>query len=174
MAEWEEKLNQIFQDEAAMGQIMSLAQTLSQKENDAQPLDEAVSPDGEEPPKPQGEKTAAGESIHLGAVMEMLSGLMGKQEGSAAGGASGQTEDSPLSFLNDLDPRLIQVGIKVLQEYNRTDDRKVALLTALKPFVREKRYAKMDRAIRVARLSRVIRVAMEAFRGTQNEEKKAR
>ena len=41
MAEWEEKLNQIFQDEAAMGQIMSLAQTLSQKENDAQPLDEA-------------------------------------------------------------------------------------------------------------------------------------
>ena len=35
MAEWEEKLNQIFQDEAAMGQIMSLAQTLSQKENGA-------------------------------------------------------------------------------------------------------------------------------------------
>lgn len=68
---------------------------------------------------------------------------------------------NPLFGLGDLDPRLMQVGMRVLQEYQRGDDKKTALLTALRPFVKEERYEKLDRAIQIARLSRVIRVALE-------------
>ncbi len=63
--------------------------------------------------------------------------------------------------LGELDPRLMQVGVRVLREYRQGDDKKTALLTALRPFVKEERYEKLDRAIQIARLSRVIRVALE-------------
>ena len=38
------------------------------------------------------------------------------------------------------------------------------LLAALRPFVKEERFAKVDRAIQVAKLSRVIRVAFQLFK----------
>lgn len=71
---------------------------------------------------------------------------------------------SPFSMLGDLDPRLLQIGMRLLSEYNTQDDRKTALLTALRPFVKEERYSKVDQAIQIAKLSRVIRVAIDAFR----------
>ena len=52
----------------------------------------------------------------------------------------------------------------LFSEYSATDDRKIALLAALKPFLKEERYAKMDRAIQIAKLSRVIRVAFQLFK----------
>jgi uncharacterized protein (DUF2384 family) len=73
-----------------------------------------------------------------------------------------KAEDSPLG---QLDPRLLQLGMRLLSAYHDQDDQKAALLTALRPFVRQERYAKMDRAVRLARLSRVLRVALDAFRG---------
>ena len=42
------------------------------------------------------------------------------------------------------------------------DDRTVALLNALRPFLKESRLAKLDRAVQISRLARVIRVL---FRG---------
>ena len=54
------------------------------------------------------------------------------------------------------------------------DDRRAALLTALRPFVREQRYARLDKAIQIARLSRLIRSGLDLFRagqaGSQGEE----
>jgi hypothetical protein len=80
-----------------------------------------------------------------------------------------ETESEPeaqeSSPLGDLDPRLLQLGMRLLSAYHDQDDQKAALLTALRPFVRKERYAKVDRAVRVARLSRVLRVALDAFRG---------
>lgn len=75
-----------------------------------------------------------------------------------------ETPASPFSMLGDLDPRLLQIGMQLLSEYNAGDDRKTALLTALRPFVKEERYSKVDQAIQIAKLARVIRVALDAFR----------
>jgi len=63
-----------------------------------------------------------------------------------------------------LDPGLVQIGMRLLQEYNRGDNRSAALLEALRPFVRTQRYAKVDRAVQIARLSRVIRVMFEVMK----------
>jgi hypothetical protein len=76
-----------------------------------------------------------------------------------------ETQTQGASPLGDLDPRLLQLGMRLLSAYNDQDDQKTALLTALRPFVRKERYAKVDRAVRLARLSRVLRVALDAFRG---------
>ena len=54
--------------------------------------------------------------------------------------------------------------MRLLSEYNAEDDGKTALLSALQPFVRQERYAKVDKAIQIAKLARIIRVALDAFR----------
>ena len=45
----------------------------------------------------------------------------------------------------------------------------MALLNALRPFVREERYAKLDKAIQIARLSRLIRSALDLFRAAKED-----
>jgi len=121
MADFEEQLNAILGDQAAMGQIMALAQSLQKG--------------GETQPPPAGDAPAPSQA----------------------------PAENPMSALENLDPRLLNLGMKIWQEYQRGDDRNTALLTALRPFVREERWAKLDRAIQLARMARVIRMALGAF-----------
>lgn len=134
MAQWEEQLNQILGDPQAMGQIMSLAQSLSGKQEEHQ----------EEPPD--------------------------REEGSEIAAAPVEEEPSPLSALAGLDPKLLQMGMGLLSEYSAQDDKKTALLAALKPFLKPERQEKMDQAVRIARLTRVIRTALKMFRDRGEEE----
>lgn len=118
MAEFEEQLNAILGDQAAMSQIMALAQSLQK---------------GPDQSQPSAEETA------------------------------GPPAPPMASPLENLDPRLLNLGMKVWQEYQRGDDRNAALLAALRPFVREERWAKLDKAMQLARMARVIRTALGAF-----------
>lgn len=74
-----------------------------------------------------------------------------------------QDAPDPGSLLGELDPRMVQMGMRLLQEYNRGDDKNAALLRALRPFVKEERFAKVDRAIQIARLSRIVRMLFDAM-----------
>ena len=125
MSEFEDKLQSILGNPEAMGQIMSIAQSITGNSNDSDASAQ------EEPDPPASAGPAAGDA---------------------------------LSMLGNLDPRLVQMGMRLLSEYNSNDDRKVALLTALQPFVREERYAKVDKAIQIAKLAHIIRVALDTFR----------
>lgn len=66
--------------------------------------------------------------------------------------------------LGEIDPRIITGAMQLLSQYRNNDDDRVALLNALRPFLKEQRYAKLDKAIQIARLSRLIRMALELFR----------
>lgn len=68
------------------------------------------------------------------------------------------------SLLGSIDPKMMQLAMRLLREYNRADDRNATLLSALRPFVKEERFAKVDRAIQIARLSRVIRVLFDTVK----------
>lgn len=125
MSEFEDKLQSILGNPEAMGQIMSIAQSITGNSNESGASSE------EDPAPPESSDPAAGDA---------------------------------LSMLGNLDPRLVRMGMRLLSEYNSSDDRKVALLTALQPFVREERYAKVDKAIQIAKLAHIIRVALDTFR----------
>lgn len=64
-----------------------------------------------------------------------------------------------------MDPRLLTVLSRVMREGGRDDTGRTALLEALRPFVKEQRYAKLDKAIQIARLSHLIRIGLEALKG---------
>lgn len=119
MGDFEEKLESILNNPQAMGQIMSLAQSLG-----------ASSSPPEAPP---------------------------------------MDTPSPLSDSGfQLDPRLLTGIASLLSQYNHNDDQRVALLQALKPFVKEKRYAKLDKAIQITKFSRMARMALELFRSEED------
>lgn len=127
MSDFEDKLQSILSNPEAMGQIMSLAQSIT---------------GGSQDPAPPFEPEDSSQS---------------------------STGDIPssgdlFSMLGNLDPRLIQLGMRLVAEYNSNDSQKQALLTALRPFIREERYAKVDKAVQVAKLAHVIRIALDAFR----------
>ena len=124
----------------------------------------------------------------MGELDEKLNAILGNPEamgqimalanslgvgGSETGPQQGREESQPcsnveappdlFSALGEIDPRMIQMGMRVLQEYQSGDDKKTALLNALRPFVREERWEKLDRAIQIAKLSRVIRVLFDTM-----------
>lgn len=134
MGELEEKLNAILGDQAAMGQIMALAQSLS-KPAPPPPAEEAA-PEGTEGAGPEGPGAAR----------------------------------PPGDLLRALDPGMLQLGARLWQEYQGGDQRSAALLEALRPFLREKRRARLDRAVQIARLSHVIRVALQILGEREGED----
>ena len=136
MSELEEKLENILGNPQAMAQIMSLAQSLGAGSQNA---DQPQAPPEQAPPRdppPQAPEQPALPSA--GGLAEMLGGL---------------------------DPSMLSAAAGLLGQFNSgKDDRRVALLTALRPFVREDRYAKLDQAVQIAKLSRLIRGGLELFR----------
>lgn len=50
------------------------------------------------------------------------------------------------------------------------DDKRTALLTALRPFVKEQRYAKLDKAIQIAKLSRLIRSGLDLLHARKEKD----
>lgn len=83
-----------------------------------------------------------------------------------SGEPSGGTDSPPASSSpGGIDPRLFSMAAKLAGAYSEAgDDRRVALLNSLRPFVKEERHAKLDKAVQIARLTRVVRIALDSFR----------
>ena len=81
----------------------------------------------------------------------------------------GETSPDLSAMLGKLDPKLIQVGLDVIRQVQNTEDRNAALLNALRPFLREERQARLDRALQIARMARLVRVALGSLGGKEGE-----
>ena len=61
------------------------------------------------------------------------------------------------------DPGELAPLMKIMQQAGHTDARERALLEALKPYCSEERQGRIDRAIRIARLSRIAGAALRSM-----------
>lgn len=145
MADLQEQFESILGNPQVMGQITAIARALTggpdapedgpRQEPDAQEVEFVpVEEPSSQEPPAGGEQTP-----DLSALLGMLGG-------------------------GDVDPRLIQIALRVFSEYSAQDDEKAALLSALKPFLRSERLEKMEKAEKVARLSRVVRLAIQLLK----------
>lgn len=111
-------------------------------------------------------------------IMSIAQALGGSEEEKAAEKSASEAQsDRPagtapkidaaslLSPLENLDPKLVQAALRLFSEYYATDSRKTALLSALLPFLKEERYEKVDKAVQITKLSRVVRVAFQLLKG---------
>lgn len=130
---------------------------------------------------------------------EQLNSILGNQEamnqimalarslsGEPAPGPAGQadapagTEEKPYvpvtppapdlsAMLGQLDPNMLRLGMEIMRQVQSAEDRNAALLNALRPFLREERQARMDRAIQIARMAKAVRVALNVLGGKEGE-----
>ncbi len=116
----------------------------------------------------------------MGQIMALANSISGKPEGGvpaqegqaqpqeapgqpSQGGAAQQTGDM-LSLLQGLDPSMLTKLAALYREYTRGEDEKAALLTAMRPFLRPERQEKVEKALQITRISRVIQAAFGLFR----------
>lgn len=139
MADFEEKLSEILGNQEAMGQIMELARSLSGGSGKGE----------QEPPRDSGEQRQS------------------RPEPAEARPSPSSPDLSAL--LGQVDPGMLQMGMRLFQEYQGRDDRSAALLAALRPFLKEERRASLDRALELVRMTRLIRAAFGAAGGREGD-----
>lgn len=139
MAEFEDKLNSILGNQEAMKQIMALARSLSGEQAPQE------TPLALEPPAEKAEETTY------------------------VPAAEGPDQPDLSAMLGQIDPKMLQVGMDVIRQVQNTEDRNTALLNALRPFLREERQARLDRAMQIARMTKLIRAALGALGGKEGE-----
>lgn len=153
MSELEEKLESVLGNPQAMAQIMALAQSLN---------------GGGSPPA-----AGAGEPSQPQEQPQAQTQNPAPPPAPPGSGGSGDGLGSLLGGLGSLDPKLLSAAAGLIGQFNSgADDQRVALLTALRPFVKEERYAKLDKAIQIAKLSRLIRSGLELFRAQRESSRR--
>ena len=80
---------------------------------------------------------------------------MAQQLSATMGGgmdAAPQAQQPPAPPLGGLDPQVLARFLPLLQEYSRSNSQTMQLLYALRPFLKESKQDKVERAARLARL----------------------
>ena len=96
----------------------------------------------------------------LGKIMDIVS-LLGGEEKSEV-----PPKEEKTLVLGDvasgMDPDLVSKLIGLLNEYN-ADDRRIRLLGAIRPYIKDEDSFHIDRAIRIVKLAHVAKGALESF-----------
>ena len=136
MAEFDDKLNSLLSNPDAMSQIMQLAQSLS---GDTQQQSAAPSPPQPPPQSPSGGQTGL-QNPFSGDLFSALGGGM--------------------------DPKLMLKLLPLIQELGgQKDSHARQLLFALRPYLREERQEKVERALQLARLFHIGKKFLSEWEG---------
>jgi hypothetical protein len=109
-------------------------------------------------------------------IARSLSGSIGSQPAAgdrgdtpaseASSSPSGSLDlNSLATILKDVDPRIFRLVTRLASEYASGSNDKAALLNAMKPYLKEDRRAKIDRAAEIAKLAKLAKVAFSEFAG---------
>ena len=111
-----------------------------------------------------------GDQQAMGQIMALAQSL-GKQSSSdqeEKDTAPEPAEDAPpdlSQLMGNLDPKMVQLGMRLMREYQQDDGQNTALLQALRPYLREGRRGRLDKAVQIAKMSRLLRVALGSLGG---------
>ena len=111
-----------------------------------------------------------GDQQAMGQIMALAQSL-GKQSSSdqeEKDTAPEPAEDAPpdlSQLMGNLDPKMVQLGMRLMREYQQDDGQNTALLQALRPYLREERRGRLDKAVQIAKRSRLLRVALGSLGG---------
>ena len=98
----------------------------------------------------------------MGKIMELARSFSGGQGDEEAGKHS---PAQALPGMGELDPRLMKIMSRLMTEYSSKKDDKTAIISAMKPYLRKERHEKVDRAVEMARMAQLARIALTEFSG---------
>ena len=85
--------------------------------------------------------------------------------GTPTTGSAESQQETPQGILGGLDPRTLGMLTRIMGEFSSQDGSKAALVTALKPFLREERYNSLAKALTVSKIVRAAKTAMSEMGG---------
>lgn len=97
-----------------------------------------------------------------------LSGSLGTAtpvEGGAEPASAAPDLSSIATLVKDMDPKIFRVMSRLVGEYASGSNDKAALLNAIKPYLKEDRREKIDKAAEIAKLAKLAKVAFSEFTG---------
>lgn len=145
MADLDERLSQLLSDPAAMERLTELARAIQTRQNSADP----AAPTQEPPvPPPQ-------EYPPLTAVLSNL--LSAEPAAETSQSAPQDTNSAPVSPLVTLLPQIMQA---VSGNGNFVKRERVNLLQAMRPYLKDRRSDSIDRAIKMANITKAATLAM--------------
>lgn len=97
-------------------------------------------------------------------LAKSMSGSLGSQETPKEPAPDSESLGAALP-LGDIDPKMLKLMGRLMGEYSSKSGEKTALLTAMKPYLREERYETIDKAAKIARLAKIARIALTEFSG---------
>lgn len=145
MADLDERLSQLLSDPAAMERLTELARTLQTRQNSANP----AAPTQEPPAPPSQEDTP------LTAVLSNL--LSGEQPPDTQQTVPQDANAPPISPLVSLLPQIMQA---VSGNGDFVKRERVNLLQAMRPYLKDRRSDSIDRAIKMANITKAATLAM--------------
>ena len=105
-------------------------------------------------------------------ILNIARSLGGSSAERTGGGANAPQAAPDLgavsSALGDLDPKIFRLLTRLASEYTSGQNDKAVLLNAMKPYLREDRHAKIDKAAEIAKLARLAKVAFSELSGGED------
>ena len=99
----------------------------------------------------------------IGRIMDVVKLFGGDEKNDAVEKKEPPTDSLPLGDMaSGMDPELISKLMGLLNNYN-ADDRRIRLLSAMRPYVKGSDSFHIDRAIRIVKLAHVAKGALESF-----------
>ena len=104
--------------------------------------------------------------------MEKIMGLARSLSGSFGGSPASEPNTSTKKHSNDntsgfgnIDPKMLSMLSKIMGEYNKPQNDKSALISAMKPYLKEDRRDKLDKALQIAKAAHIAKVVFSDFGG---------
>lgn len=144
IADLQEQLQAVLSDPNAMGQITAIARALT---------------GGSQNDTPPSEPTSATEATDVEFVPVESSDTETATSASSAPDLTTLLSAFGNSSPN-IDPKFISFALELLSEYSAENDEKIALLLALKPFLKAERLEKLEKAEKISRLTRIVHTAL--------------
>lgn len=76
-------------------------------------------------------------------------------------------ETAETNLLESIDPKVVTTAMQIMNEYRKTDDRRIQLLHALRSYFKDEDQVHITKAIQIVKLSKV---AKQAFRSIREED----
>ena len=107
-----------------------------------------------------------GDPDAMGQIMALARSFGGEEqkENKSSDDVPEAQQEDVLSVLGSMDPRMLQLGMQAIRTFQQEDDKRTALLSALRPFLKETRRNNLDRAIQLTKMSKVLRLVADAVR----------
>lgn len=103
-------------------------------------------------------------------IMQAAQSLMGEAPPSEDASSQSQkevlpaVEEEPQDLLEKLDPHVVTTAMQIMNEYRKTDDRRIQLLQAMRSYFRNEDQLHISKAIQIVKLSKVAKQAFKSFR----------